>query len=193
MKKIALIAVVAVATTNAFAADLFWSGDTTGGPTFHRAASIDGFSGIGTAVAYQTQDFYVDVTGDYVFETLTAYDGYIHVYEGSFNPNSGVVNLVGGDDDYTGAFSVLGGSGAGIDASQLGTGIGSSFGGLTLTANTQYIAVVTGFGNTDFGTYDAAIGGGQGNVFAGSPVPEPASMIILGSMALAAAAKRCKK
>jgi hypothetical protein len=41
-------------------------------------------------------------------------------------------------------------------------------GGLNLTAGTPYFAVVTGFENSDFGTYSAAIGGGPGMVQGGS-------------------------
>lgn len=155
-----------------------------------RPLSFSGTSSSGTATHYQVQAFHVSVTSTYVFEIngVTHPDTYALVYGGSFDPNNPLTNLLNGDDDYSGAFSLLGGSGQGFASSRIAPGEGSNFdagAGVVFNAGVNYYAVVTGFGNNDAGTYNAAIGGGQGDVIAGA-VPEPASMVILGLGALAA-------
>lgn len=196
MKRMAILAAVATLSVGAQAANLFWSGDTTGGPTFNRPVSLTGLSGVGTAVAYQVQVFHVTVSGDYEFEAHadTLWDTYILLYEGGFDPNSPLTNIIGGDDDFGGSFTMLtnnGGVGAGIGSSKLDTPV-NGFGAMSLTAGVNYYAVVTGFGNADFGAYDAAIGNGQGDVIAGA-VPEPTTMAIFGLGAAALAARKRRK
>ncbi len=69
------------------------------------------------------------------------YDGYLHLYEGSFDPLDQLTNLVAGNDD-----------GAG--------GIGTSdLTGLTLTPGVDYILVTSGFGAGDEGTFTNEIVG----------------------------------
>lgn len=199
MRKLLPIALTLAVAPFAAAADFFWGGDTTGAPTFNRPSGLSSLSGVGTAVKYQVQPFYVTVSGSYAFEanfaTGTSWDGYILAYTGSFNPATPLANLINGDDDYTGALPLLGGTSASAgDAARIATGQSTNFapGGLNLVANTQYYAVVAGFGNTDAGQYRAAIGGGQGDVI-GGVVPEPASMAALGAGLLAFARRRRSK
>ncbi|MBS1721726.1 MAG: PEP-CTERM sorting domain-containing protein [Armatimonadetes bacterium] len=101
----------------------------------------------------------------YVFEVngVTNPDTYILVYQNSFNPGNALANLMDGDDDFSGAFSFLGGSGQGFASSKIGAGETSNYSGgtgLNLVSGTQYYAVTTGFDNSSFGSYNAALGNG---------------------------------
>lgn len=208
MNRLLISLALAISATSVIAQTAFWNGDTTGGPTWNRPLSLSGLSGTGTNVPYQLQPFYVSLTGTYAFEvagarpttSFTHTDTYILVYGNSFSSATPLVNLLNGDDDYSGAFSLLSGNGSGFASSRIASGEGTNFaaGGLALSSGVQYYAVVTGFGNSDFGTYEAAIGGGSvtglpGLVTLGTiPVPEPASMAILGMGALALLRRRRK-
>lgn len=188
MKVFGLIAAALALSSVALAADAFFSGDLDpASPTFNRPVQ-DGaaLSGVGTAVRYDVQPFWVDVSGTYVMElgqplaSPTPYDPFILIYSTAFDPNSPLTNFVAGDDDYSGVFALL------TDANYLtGSLRRSKIESVTLTALTQYFAISTTFGNDTGGPYDAAIGGGQGNVYLGF-VPEPASLLLvaLGGLAL---------
>lgn len=195
MKKYVVMAIIAVAGS-AFGQSAFWNGDTTGQPTWNRPSSLSALSGVGTAVPYQVQMFWVTVSSTYTFEVdgRGHPDTFAFAYS-SFNPGTPLVGLLDGDDDFFGAFTVLSGTGQGFASSRIGVGETSNFSGgtgLALAANTQYYAVVTGFGNSDFGAYEAGIGGGQGRVILGA-VPEPASMLALLAGVAGLAARRRRK
>ena len=194
MRKIALLA-LALAASSAFAQNLLGNGDTTGQPTFNRPTTMVALSGVGTAVPYVAIPFWVTVTGNYVMEVngVSHTDTYALLYVNSFTAATPLVNLQDGDDDFSGTFTVLSGTGQGFASSRIASTETTNFNdpaGSNLLADTQYYLVVTGFGNTDFGTFNYGIGGGQGQVNAGSPVPEPATMVVLAGMAVAAAARR---
>lgn len=140
------------------AATLNYSGDTTGEPTWTRPSEngnlppIDLFD----IANYQSQPFYVDVNGSYNFFSLAVspanWDNYLFLYQNSFDPLNPLSNVIIGNDD----FPITGRSG---------------FNGVSLTTNTQYYLVTTGYDATQFGTYDNSISG-LGIVTAGTlPVP----------------------
>ena len=174
-------------------ADFYFNGDTTGGPTFLRPTS---FSSVTTSRTYQAIPFYVDLTGEYFFEVDSqALNGFTHpdcfalVYAKGFDPTNPLADLIAGDDDFSGVFSMLTGTGGGTRSSRIALGESSNFAGpttgLLLTAYTQYWAVVTGWGVGQQGTFRAAIGDGLGGgtVYLGA-IPEPASVGLIGVAAI---------
>ncbi len=179
-------------------ADVFFTGDTTGGPTFARPTSFTttGSAGFADFVRYQAFQFFTDTTGQYIFEVdgqvangFTHTDTFALVYNGSFTAGTPLVNLIAGDDDFAAAFTLLSGTGGNFTSSQIRLGEGTNFGGaatgLLLTANTTYVAVIAGFDNPDFGTYRAAIGDGAGGgtVYLGA-IPEPTSALLLAGIGM---------
>jgi hypothetical protein len=142
------------------AATVTYSGTTVGGPVWNRPVSnCAGLSGVGTATPYSTQQFYVTSAGAYDFFSNQSgggtqpdggFDGFIFVYQDSFNPATPLTNCVAGNDD----------------AAVIGL---SEILGLALDANRTYVYVTTGFGNTDAGPFSNQITGG-GNIVLG-PAP----------------------
>ena len=168
MSKIAggLAAIMLVATATPAAADVFmFSGNTAGGPTFNRTlagAPPASLSGVGTAVAYNTLTFTADVAGTYNFlmTSVTAgYDPFLALYLGSFNPGAALTNVLVANDDL-GDFQHSGFTRA-------------------LTTGQTYVAVLTGFNNTDFGAYNLTISG-LGAIAAGVPEPAAWALMIIG-------------
>ncbi|MGE0001461.1 MAG: PEP-CTERM sorting domain-containing protein [Fimbriimonadaceae bacterium] len=199
MKKQLIVLAFAAIGSQAFGQAAFWTGDTTGGPIWNRPTSFTSLSGVGTAVAYEVQPFFVKQDGQYVFEVdgITHTDTYALVYGPGFSPATPLADLKAGDDDFSGTFTVLSGTGQGFASSRIALGESTNYGGaatgLFLTAGVQYYAVVTGFGNTDFGTYNAGIGGDPGTRVNLGMVPEPGTMIALGAGLAALAARRRRK
>jgi hypothetical protein len=154
---------------------VIWEGSTIGGGTFLRPTS---FTTVTTERIYESTPFHVSQNGEYVFEINTAspfgsdWDGFAFVYQFEFDPANSLENLIAGDDDYFGPFSVLPGSSAsGVRASRIVLGDASNFGGagtgLFLQAGVQYFAISTSWGVGASGTYTAGIGGGPGDVTLG--------------------------
>ncbi|MGF1634876.1 MAG: PEP-CTERM sorting domain-containing protein [Phycisphaerae bacterium] len=150
----------------------FFSGDTTGEPVFNRPLSLTVLSGVGTAVPYEVTPMFVNTTGSYSVTTDTsgasAYDGYLLLYAGAFDPADPLDSLIAFNDD-AGGFTL----------SSVTT---------SLDVGTQYFIVQTGFGNTDFGTYTGEIDGvGVASI---GLVPEPASLAAVGLAGLGLVRRR---
>lgn len=134
-------------------------GDTTAAPTFNRALEdFSGLSAVGTDVHYNAYTFTVALSGDYIFNTTAAFDSFVFLYEGSFNPANATSNGVIANDDliYGNSFYA-----SGFETS--------------LTAGTTYVYVVTGFDLPDAGAYSTTIAGPA----ATTPVPEVQSYLLM--------------
>lgn len=146
------------------------SGDTTGAPTFNRPTETGARSMVGGAVPFNTYQFNVSTSGQFTF-TLTAidpssYDTFLHLFVNSFDPadtSDPAANFLAGNDDRV------------LNQPDLGSGLS-----IQLNSGTSYFFVVDGFGNTDFGPYNASITG-PGTI---DVVPEPSTVALLGLAAV---------
>lgn len=112
---------------------------TLGGSTWSRPfADGSGLSASGIDVSYHIYGpFNVDVAGSYTFTSEQDYDGFVFVYQNSFDPNSPLVNYLAGNDD---------------------SGLGSVI-TTDLATATNYYFVTTSFAPEDFGTFTTTITG----------------------------------
>ena len=167
MKRVLAVCAVAALAGGAQAGVALYSGDTTGGPTWNRPVSLGSLSAVGTAVPYEVMQVNVDANGSYDFLgewDYPPYDGFMLLYQNSFDPNDQLTNLVALDDD-----------GTGLDNSMFSA----------LLSGIDYFIVATGFANDDFGTYTITVSG-QGNITFGGgggpvvPLPSAAGMGLVG-------------
>ena len=169
------VAAVAFASHAAFAAPVNISGALTASdPTYNRPFSLTTLSTVGTNVAYDLYGFHVSANGTYSLEVTafgaTGSDTFLGLYRGAFNPAVPLANLVQIDDD------------SGVGLLSLLTS--------ALQADTQYFAVLSSYGNAQYGNYTGVFntvsGGGQVILGAldvpgtpGGQVPEPATLALL--------------
>ncbi len=81
-----------------------YSGTNAGGPLWDRPLSLPptcSISGLGP-VNYSDQPFFVDAAGTCDITSVQDYDGYLHVYEVSWDPLDQCTNLIALDDDGAG-------------------------------------------------------------------------------------------
>jgi hypothetical protein len=155
-------------------------GSTAGGPTWNRTVQGNpptSLSSVGTAVAFATFTFQVTASDTYTIDVISTWDNYLHLYDGAFDPNSQFGNLLAANDD----------AGAGLNAQMI----------RNLTTGNTYVAVVSGYENTDFGEYSLSFssGGQQGQAVPASVVPEPTTyaLMSLGLMAMGVVHRRRRK
>lgn len=146
---------------------------STSNPTYNRPLSLTSLSSVGTAVPYVVSDLTVATTGTYMIATKYAsWDGFVSVYDTTFNAGSPLTNLIGVDDDGTEY------DGDPFIASEML---------LTLEAGKTYKVVTSTYGNTDpAGAFTLYVAGGEA-------VPEPATLLALGAGVAALAARRRRK
>jgi len=196
MKKLIITAIATTFTTAAFAGNLVYNNQvmTFNDPFFDRVDIFGDPDPTGLEVNYKSFDFYVTASGNYDIEmgirnSNVSADTYLLIYSPSFNPGNPTMDFVAGSDDSNEDLTVLT-----VGSYYFSSEGRSTVNGLALTANVQYYAVATtyDFSATLFDdmTYDLGIGNGPGDVIAGAPVPEPATMIVMGGIALAAARRR---
>jgi hypothetical protein len=154
---------------------------------------------------YDLVQFTVSASGTYTFELASmnttgnpsnALDTYLLLYANSFNPLAPTGDIAF-NDDFTGALTVLGGSGTGFTGAMPASRIAN----LALTAGTQYFMVVTSFRPTTFvGTGTTAQPTGAYNYGITGPgditvVPEPGTtaLFVMAGGALAAYAFRKRR
>lgn len=167
------VVLMVLASTSVLADTVTFTGTTAGGPTWNRPVA-NGVnpptpppSTVGTAVRYSVTQLTVGTSGTYTFQSTATspvnWDNYTFMYQNSFNPASQFTNVLRGNDD--------------------NPTIGLSGFSLTLNAGTTYFFIVTGFANTDFGAWSTTASG-PGTITIGgqgAPVPEPTTMLLLGS------------
>lgn len=142
------------------------SGDTTGAPTFQRPVEdLSALSAIGTATPYNAYAFTAGTSGLYSFNTVGSFDTFVLMYDNAFLPAAALTGALIANDDL----------GASLSPS------GFDFG---LLAGRQYVYVVTGFDNTEFGSFTTTI-----VIPTPSAVPEPASWALV-ALGLVLAARR---
>ena len=185
---VTLAATTAAATARAGVVS--YTGALTGtDPTFNRPVSTTTLSGVGTAVAYDTDTFVADTAGPYSIAgdytaggvgTAAGLDGYLFLYAPAFVPAfvpaTPLLNLVAAEDDFDPdgtAGPAVGGDGSLIPSSGA-YGPATSATTLTLTPGVPYTPVVSSFYNTTatngLGAYTVTISG------AATGVPEPIAL-----------------
>ncbi len=135
------VAVLLLSGAGAFAdtAQSYLGKTTLSSPTFNRPGQSSPFALSGVITHYHVQEFELPSSSTCYVYSAQSNDGYLHLYQGTFNPASPLTNLFAGDDD----------GDLGVGTSQLES--------LSLTAG-HYALVTSSFGGgTSVGTFQNTI------------------------------------
>ncbi len=126
-------------------------GDTTNGSSWNRPVQGDPPTSVATSdpgvnVAYSVQAFKLLADSSCYIVSAQAFDGYIFLYAGGFNPASPLANVVSGDDD-----GILG-----VGTSYIPNSGPTGTSTLSLSAGTYYL-VTTGYRSTQFGAFQNTV------------------------------------
>ncbi len=127
-----------------------YSGSNVGGLEWDRPFSNGSCCSVLGPVRLSAQAFLVQTAGRYTINSVQTYDGYLHLYRDSFDPNTQSANFVAGNDDGTG----------GIGTSELND--------VTLDAGTPYILITSAFAAGRTGDFTNTIIGPAAVVLLGS-------------------------
>ena len=118
-----------------------YTGTTIGSPTWRRPVENGNnpptsLSDVGTSTPYHVQAARADVSGTYTIDsTQSGWDGFLCLYQNTFDPNNPLTNALACNDDGWG---------------WVGT---SRIPDIYLTAGTTYYIVTTGWSNADSGPF----------------------------------------
>jgi len=107
MKRIVMVCVVFISVFllgvagNVLASPVTYVASNIGGPLWDRPYRLSGITGISSlgSVNYHVQPFFTDIPGLYEIVSIQEYDGFLHLYEDSFNPLDQLTNLIDLNDD----------------------------------------------------------------------------------------------
>jgi len=163
---IAAAALVSALAGSASAGILEYQGSTVGAAQWNRPIGLGpGISGLGP-VTYHVCEIQVTEAGTYTFISEQDYDGYLFLYQGSFDPAAQISNLIAANDDFP--------------------GIGRSGFEASLNTAISYFIVTTGFELGEEGVFTNAVRG-PGEIL---KVPAPSALAMAGLGGLLAARRR---
>jgi hypothetical protein len=140
----AIIGLVGWSTASRADEAFFYYGTTTGGPQFNRPDETFPFTPTGTIVSYQSQGFQVNQQTTCIVTSVQngLFDGFLHIYQGAFNPLVSQNGVIAANDD-----------------DNLGLGVGSSrvVPPFTAFANTPYFVVTSAFAQQRDGDFQNTI------------------------------------